>query len=104
MYANRQTLGNKIKIARKAQHLSQMALAEKIDKSPSYINHLENGNRSMGLDTFVQIVTALDQSADWFLGIQTTPLSLRDCSRQDQRLILEMVTALKSALQERDKQ
>lgn len=45
MYLNYQTIGKRIRLLRKQQHLSQLTLAEMVDKSPTYISLVENGQK-----------------------------------------------------------
>ena len=45
MYLNYQAIGKRIRLLRKQQHLSQMTLAEMVNKSPTYISLVENGQK-----------------------------------------------------------
>ena len=49
MYLDYQTIGKRIRLLRKQQHLSQMTLAEMVDKSPTYISLVENGQKGPSL-------------------------------------------------------
>ena len=55
-------LGLKIAYYRKLKGLTQEALAEKIDRSPAFIGHVEAPNikKSVSLDTLFAIAAALD--------------------------------------------
>lgn len=62
-------LGLKIAYYRKLKGLTQEALAEKIDRSPAFIGHVEAPNikKSVSLDTLFAIAAALDVPAYKFL-------------------------------------
>ena len=55
-------LGLKIAYYRKLKGLTQEALAEKIDRSPAFIGHVEAPNikKSVSLDTLFAIAAALE--------------------------------------------
>ena len=55
-------LGSRVKNVRNRRGISQMSLAEKIDKSATYISYIECGYKSMSLETFVAIANALNVS------------------------------------------
>ena len=59
MYLNYQTIGKRIRLLRKQQHLSQMTLAEMVDKSPTYISLVENGQKGPSLETLIDVANAL---------------------------------------------
>ena len=62
-------LGLKIAYYRKLRGLTQEQLAERIEKSPAYIGHVEapNISKAVSRDTLFDIATALDVSASKFL-------------------------------------
>ena len=62
-------LGLKIAYYRKLRGLTQEELAEKIDKSPAFIGHVEapNVEKAISLDTLFDISSALDVPAYKFL-------------------------------------
>ncbi len=62
------SIGQKIKALRVKRGMSQSDLSELIDKSPTYISYIENGVKSMSLETFVSIANALGCSADELLA------------------------------------
>lgn len=68
MELDSQKIGYRIRAARKKREWRQDDLAEKIDKSTTYIGMIERGERLPTLDTFVDIVTALDVTADEILS------------------------------------
>lgn len=62
------SIGKKIRKCRKEKHLTQAELAELINRSLSFVGHIERGTRIISLETFLNIVQALDCSADHLLG------------------------------------
>ena len=59
-----QQIGLKIAYYRKLRGLTQEQLAEKIDKTPAFIGHVEapNINKAISLDTLFDIARALEIS------------------------------------------
>lgn len=55
-------IGLKIGYYRKLRGLTQEQLAEKVERTPAFIGHLEapNINKGLSLDTLFDIATALD--------------------------------------------
>lgn len=62
-------LGLKIAYYRKLRGLTQEQLAEKIDRTPAFIGHVEAPNikKAISLDTLFQIANVLDVPAYKFL-------------------------------------
>ena len=62
-------LGLKIAFYRKLRGLTQEQLAEKIDRTPAFIGHVEAPNikKAISLDTLFQIATVLDVPVYKFL-------------------------------------
>ena len=62
-------LGLKIAYYRKLRGLTQEQLAEKIDRTPAFIGHVEapNVNKGISLDTLFSIASVLDVPAYKFL-------------------------------------
>lgn len=65
-------LGLKIAYYRKYRGLTQEQLAEKIEKSPAFIGHVEapNINKAVSLDTLFDIAAALDIPINKFLILE----------------------------------
>ena len=78
MAFNTEALGRRIGEIRRRRGLSQMALAEQIEKAPTFISSIETGQRGMSIETFVSIANALNVSADALLidSIENTVPSL----------------------------
>lgn len=110
MGLNKRFIGQCIKKYRKQRHLSQQMLAEMIDKSPTHVSYIENGIRSMSLETFVQIANALETPTDVLLAgqlkgsasisSQEATLLFGDCSEYEMLVIVNTVKSLKSSLRE----
>ncbi len=62
-----QAVGERIRVAREAKHLTQQSLAEEVGLSAPHISVIERGVKAPRLDTFVAIANALDVSADELL-------------------------------------
>ena len=60
-------LGQRIRDARKQKGLTQEDLAEKAGIGTMYLGEIERGKKMPSLNTFCQIVEALDISADYLL-------------------------------------
>ena len=62
-------IGLKIAYYRRLRKLTQEQLAEKIDRTPAFIGHVEapNINKAISLDTLFDIAKALDVPAHKFL-------------------------------------
>ena len=61
-------IGNRIRTAREAKHLTQEYLAELTGLSPNHISVIERGIKLPRLETFVRIANVLDVSADFLLA------------------------------------
>ncbi len=60
-------IGFRIKAERKKRGLSQEQLAEMINVSSHYIYEIERGLKAMSLETLVNVIEAMDLSADYIL-------------------------------------
>ena len=108
MYLNYQAIGKRIRLLRKQQHLSQMTLAEMVNKSPTYISLVENGQK--GLEMLIDVANALKVTMDMLLaeyldqntaaiGSELSSL-LEDCSEYEKRVIVESARSLKRVLRD----
>lgn len=61
------TIGKNIRKYRVARNLRQEDLAEKAELSPNYIGMVERGEKIPSLETFINILNALEISADMVL-------------------------------------
>ena len=108
MPLNIHALGRRIKVNRKKRGLSQNTLSEMINKSPTYLSYIEGGVKSMSLETFVDLVNALNTTADNLLqdSLENTVVIvhssfselLSDCSSYEQQVLLEISAAAKDTL------
>ena len=102
------SLGRHIKMARKKRGITQALLSEKIDVSPSYVSYIEDGTKSMSLETFVMIANELNVSADELLcdNLENTvrvsnhqfAAELSDCSEYELRVLFDVLQATKRSL------
>lgn len=90
MTVNYQDLGLRVRDARKAKHLTQEQLAEKVGISSSFMGHIERGTRIASIDTLVSICNVLSVSpclllgaacprTRWIFPIPTITASVRSC-------------------------
>lgn len=61
-------LGKRIRKQRKSAKLTQAGLADKVGLSPSFLGHVERGNRKASLETVVAIANTLHVSVDMLLS------------------------------------
>lgn len=108
MTINYTSIGQRIRTIRKQKGISQSALSEMIDKSPTYLSYIEGGVKSMSLETFVQMANALQASADDLLvdnleynqqlsNFEFQKL-LSDCSEIEKAILLDVLTATKKSI------
>lgn len=64
---NSTDLGKRLKNARIKKGYTQEVLAEKIDTATSYISDIERGVKTPSLSKLIELVKALDISADYVL-------------------------------------
>lgn len=101
-------LGSRIRAMRLERKITQEKLAEAAGVGVTHISHIETGNSIPSLQTFVDIVNALECSADDLLCMevkQDRPVLnnwlceiVADCDGDDLKLITDTVLALKSSL------
>ena len=101
-------IGSKIKEMRKRRKLTQEQLAELIEKTQHHISYIENGERQLSLDTFVEIAKALN--ATTYELLPATALSekeqnmafaiiLDSCTAYEKQIVFDVVKVLKQSLQ-----
>ena len=103
------TIGQNIRVHRRAQHMSIEELAFKAELSKNYMALVERGEKTPSLETLISIINALNISADQILcdvvntgfKVKTTVLSERieKVSPARQKLIYNVLETL---LQEDD--
>ena len=109
MNLNYQTLGKRIRLLRKQKRLSQLVLAEMVDKSPTYISLVENGQKGPSLETLIDVANALKVTMDVLLAEylehsaavgSELAVILEDCSDYEKRVIVESAISLKHVLRD----
>lgn len=105
-------IGMRIKIARIRAKFSQARLADISGLSLTHISNIETGNTKLSLPSIVSLANALNLSVDALLCdniVQSTPIYvaeaqevLSDCSRNEVRIMVDILKATKSALQKKD--
>ena len=78
-----------------------MKFSEMIDKSPTFVSYIENGNKNMSLDTFVDVVNALGITPNDLLRdsidavvFSNVPIhneEFGEFTEEEMRLILEVI-------------
>lgn len=63
------TIGANVYRARMDANLSQADLAEMIDRSPTWVSHIETGRQAPSASNLVSLAEALGVSSDTLLGI-----------------------------------
>lgn len=66
-------IGNNIRRYRKANHLTQEQLAEKVGVSTSFCANIERGGRSMSIQVLINLADALHVSVDSLLCDPSVP-------------------------------
>lgn len=105
-------IGERIRIVRKRKQMSQKQLAGAVGVGVTHISHIETGNTIPSLKTMIDILNALNCSADELLCIeveQARPLFnswfielIADCSDKEIKIISGTVKALKESLRNFD--
>ena len=108
MSLNYHVMGQRIRNYRQQRNLSQNSVAEKIDKSATYISYIEGGIKHPSLETLVDLANLLGVTTDLLLGenLEHTrlvremeyQLILHDCNDQERRFLVEATKALKGIL------
>ena len=91
-----ESLGMRIRRARKAAGMTQADLAEKLGISTSFLGHIERGTRKASLDTLVKMANELGVSLDSWRRIRWTAscATLVFYSRQQKLALREAVKTL----------
>lgn len=64
------TFGGRVQERREELHYTQEALAEVLGLSYNFIVALEGDRKKTSIQTFTKLISVLDVSADWLLGIE----------------------------------
>lgn len=101
-------IGERVRLERKRNRLTQQELAEIVNQTPTNISHIERGATKPGLQTLVDLANALGVTVDYFLcGVtyEATPVLrgtfgelLEDCSHRELMILYETCWAMKESL------
>ena len=101
-------LGSRIRAMRLERKITQEKLAEAAGVGVTHISHIETGNSIPSLQTLVDIINALDCTADELLCMevrQSRPMLnnwlgelVSDCSDSEVKLITDMVVAMTASM------
>lgn len=99
-----ESLGKNIRALRRSKGMSQEKLAEAADLSPNYIGMIERGEKTLSLESFVNIANALGASADVLLSdllvsgytVKSSLLTeqIEKLSEDDRSLIYDVIETL----------
>ena len=105
-------IGSRIRTVRMERGITQAQLAEAVGVGVTHISHIETGNGIPSLQTFLDVVNALNCSADELLCVEVEharPIyetwlndQLADCTHQELKLISDMVLGLKASMRRLD--
>lgn len=111
---NYNDIGNRIRSARIRRKMSQEQLAEAANVGTAHISHIETGNSIPSVQTLVDIINALDCSADELLCMEVVKAQpafehwlsnlFADCTVEERKVITDMIIALKSSLRRMEKE
>lgn len=106
-------IGHRIRAVRQKQGLSQEALCNLIDISPSHMSHIESGKTKPSLIAVIAIANALKTTTDSLLydNVQVSVSAydkdfkdlLEDCTEEERRILLENALQLKEILRKTTK-
>ena len=104
-----QEIGERIRRARLAMNMSQQELSTKANISLPHISEIENGKKSMKLQTFIRIIEALQVSADSILRADVPGVNqiyqnefsamVEDCTPKEIEALQRIVLELKQTMQ-----
>lgn len=113
MRLNYYLLGKRIQNTRKKKGITQMMLAERIDRSAAYISYVETGSKHCSLETLILIANALNVSTDELLfdSLENTvkvsnhkfAAIIADCSEYELQILLDVIINIKLSLREHKK-
>ena len=98
----------RIRTVRQSRKMTQERLAELVGVGVTHISHIETGNGVPSLQVIVDIINALECSADELLCIEVDKARpyydswitelLADCNRQEIKLITDVVKTMKNSM------
>ena len=109
-------VGELIREAREQHHLSQVDLAEKINRRPATISEIENGKSDISIQTLLALAIVLEKPISYFFPnslLKNIVMDVKSSFQQkcleilarieyfgDQKLTLDVLTALEENFQE----
>ena len=101
-------IGRRIRKFRKANHLSQEELAEKVGISTTHMSHIETGNTKLSLPVLVSLSVALDVQTDDLLFerieagknavLEELASTFNNCSTQQIKVLNDIVKVAKISM------
>ncbi len=101
-------LGTRIRTVRQSRKMTQEQLANIVGVGVTHISHIETGNTVPSLQVLIDIINALQCSADELLCLEVEKAAPRyhnwmvdlvsDCNEREIKLITDMVIALKNTM------
>lgn len=87
--------GEKLKLLRTGQKLSQRELAERLGVAKSVISYYESGDRYPSYDVLVKMAHAFHVTTDYLLDIERTRiLDVSHLSEEDIDVVINVIKAL----------
>lgn len=107
---NYESIGLRIRAARKDANLTQEKLAEALELSIAHVSGMENGKTGMAVQTVVKLANVLHVSTDWLLqdnlenyhiNFETEIKSiLTDCDEERKKTLLALLKSNRKTLDE----
>ena len=85
-YDTNRIIGNKVYAIRHSLNMTQQELAERCDLSVTFISEIENGHKSMSIDTLIKLARGLHVSLD------TIVFEKGECSEMQSDVVSMMST------------
>ena len=108
MQFDEQGFGRRLRQFRVKNHLTQEALAERIDTATSSVSHLENGTHMPSLRTLIKLCNVLNIGVDDLLAdslpVKSAHLDsdiaelLEDCTPSEKQIFKEIIITTKKTL------
>lgn len=101
-------VGARIRVVRLSHKMTQENLADAVGVGVTHISHIETGNSIPSLQVFVDILNALQCSADELLCMELDKAQpqfdtwikeiFADCTNVERKIIVDTILALKASL------
>lgn len=89
--------GNKLKMLRTGQKLTQQQLATRIGVAKSVVSYYESGDRFPSYDVLVRIAKTFHTTTDYLLDVnRTRVIDVSDLSEEDIAVVTTVADALRS--------